>query len=96
MKIEVRVSRASQRRGYASVHVVIDAESSFTMSSIVVCDNEGKPKIMMPISQSGVQSHTPSITVQGKLKQVMTKALWETFLTARANPAGKASSEWDV
>ena len=96
MTIEVRVSRTSVRRGYASAHVVIDEENSFTLSNIVVCDNGGKPKILMPLSQVGTQKRTPNVTLQGRLKQVMTNAIWETFLAARANPAGRASSKLDV
>lgn len=96
MKIEVRVSCTSQRRAYASVHVAIDGESSFTVSNIIVRDNAGKPQIELPISQVGGRGHTPSFAAQGRLKQAMTEALWEAFLTARADPSGKAGTERDV
>lgn len=95
MKIEIRVSRANAQRGFASVHVVIDENSSFTISNVSVWDDAGKPKITMPISQMGAQKR-PNITVQGELKQVLTKALWETFLIARSDTAGRAESEWEL
>ena len=66
-EVEVRVDRNSPTRGKASVHLAFDAESSLTISNILIWEEKGRLNIKMPLVEIGCNKH-PAITLQGEIK----------------------------
>lgn len=72
-QIEVRINKISTTSAKGSVHVSID-DGSFTISNILIRENDGNLQVSLPLVKIGERKH-PAITLQGGLKKRIFEAL---------------------